>query len=98
MAAAAQFPKPEGGANRAVAGAAGGQPAASHGLCAQGRPERCLVRAQRAGGLAALANVATTCPGQWCPQASRLRRTSRLMVEGERSIRLAILRRLRPWA
>src|SRR5690606_12280139 len=80
MAAAAQFPKPEGGANRAVAGAAGGQPAASHGLCAQGRAERCLVRAQRAGGLAALANVAATCAGQWpgafatlCPQPAQIR-------------------------
>src|SRR5690606_34597101 len=63
-AAVAQPGEPEGGTCCSTAGIAGGQPTTGHGLCAQGCVEGGLVRAQRTGGLAALASLAEACPGE----------------------------------
>src|SRR5690606_3908171 len=49
------------------------------------------------GALTSLPPIWLKSEGDNYPARGGLRRTSRLMVEGERSIRLAILRRLRPW-
>lgn len=56
--------------------------AANQPLFAQGRPERCLVRTQRAGGLAALSNMAAICSRERPALLQRFARNLRKYARG----------------